>query len=152
MVYGISLLAIAFARSNFASGALVVYPGLIRIVSVIPNVYWFSFLHLLAFSIFDPPMGDNVDGDVDRPGCNPTRSTALALRGIKNALLQGDTLEVALGDVTARVIDGLGQHSDTSQKGSILSVKVIHPGNVETRKSHQMVIDLRLLGVMQTTL
>ena len=67
-------------------------------------------------------------------GSNPNRLTAPALRGIKNALLQGVTSGVDRDAVTIRVINGAGKHTNTSQKGAILSAQSISPENVESRK------------------
>ena len=64
----------------------------------------------------------------------PNHMTAPALRGGKNAPLQGGDFEVDRDSVTVRVINGLGQHTNTSQKGAILSARAISPENAESRK------------------
>ena len=83
---------------------------------------------------FEPLMGDKDDDQIEWMGSRPNDLTAQALRGIKNALLQGHTLEVDRDSVAVRVINGLDQHANTIQKGAILSAQVISPGNVESRK------------------
>ena len=102
--------------------------------SVIPLDIVLITQRLLASAVFGAPMDDNSDDHIEWAGSLPNHLTAPALRGVKNALLQGSTLEVERDNVTVRVINGLDQHSDTSQKETILSAKVTSPGNTESRK------------------
>ena len=79
-------------------------------------------------------MGDNDDDGIGRAGHNPNHITDPAIRGIKNALLQGVAIEVDRDSATVRVINGVGQHDNTSQKGEVLSAQSISPGNAESRE------------------
>ena len=80
-------------------------------------------------------MGDSADEQIERTAPKPIHVAAPALRGIKNAPLRGATLEVDCGNITGRVINGLGQHANSAQKGKITSVKVISPQNIESRRT-----------------
>ena len=83
---------------------------------------------------FDAPVDVNTDDQIEWAGSNPIHLTAPALRGIRDSLLRCATLEVGRGDITVRVINGLEQHARTAQKGTVLSVNVISPGNIESRR------------------
>ena len=102
---------------------------------VIPIAILGISLRLLVFAFFDTPMEDNNDDLVEWMGSRPSHLAAPALSGIKNSLIQGDTLEVGRDNVTVRAINGLDRHANTSHK-AILPVNVIPHGNSESRKSY----------------
>ena len=68
---------------------------------------------------FESPTGDNMDDEIEWAGDNAIHLTAPALRGIKNATLQGSTLDVGRDGVKVRVINGVDQQANTAQKGAV---------------------------------
>ena len=67
----------------------------------------------------ETPMDDNMDDQAERMGPNPAHVAAPALRGVKNASPNGDTMEVGRDLLTFRVDNGLEQPAYAIQKGAI---------------------------------
>ena len=100
--------------SDFAISALVVPPDRLHCLSTITGFKLLFVLPLLVVGL-EHPMGDYDDDQVEWMGSRPNDLTAPPLRGIENAFLQGHTLEVVRDSVTVRVINGVDQHTNTSQ-------------------------------------